>query len=97
MAIKQQSGKLSLLRVHKKGTGYGPPGDLIDVEVVVKFKNSSTQAYGFQLRPGDLLPAHEGMLELLRDAFMNDLKATIDYDESPGKENHVLFRVWLER
>jgi hypothetical protein len=97
MAIKQKSGKLSLLRVHEKGTGYGPPRDLIDVEVVVKFKGSSRPAYGFQLRTGARLPAREGMLALLHDAFFNNLKVTIDYNERRGKNNHVLFRVWLAR
>ena len=96
MAIKQQTGKLSLLRVHKRGTKYGPANDQIDVEVVIKFATNATQAYGFQLRPGALLPAHEGMLTLLRDAYIHNLNVTINYDEQPGKDNHILFRVWLK-
>jgi hypothetical protein len=31
------SGKISLLRVHDRGTAYGPPTDRIDVEVVMQF------------------------------------------------------------
>ena len=33
-ALLQRQGKVTFLRVHDVGTGFGPPGDQIDVEVV---------------------------------------------------------------
>ena len=38
------SGQLSLLRVHERGSGFGPSSDFIDVEVVVV--DSTTGAAG---------------------------------------------------
>jgi hypothetical protein len=38
------------------------------------------------------------MLDLLRDALNHDWQVTIDYDDiAPGKNNGILFRVWLTK
>jgi hypothetical protein len=97
MALLQASGRVSLLRVHNKGSGYGPDSDKIDVEVVAWLDSQPGKAFGFQLRDDDERPAHQGMLDLLRDAFDNGWKTTIDYDISPGKLNGLIHRVWLTR
>ena len=91
------SGQLSLLRVHDRGTGYGPPSDFIDVEAVVQFAGRPADAFGFQLRSDGNLPARQGMLDLLRDAFNHNWTAHIDYDIAPGKHNGVIVRVWLTK
>ncbi len=91
------SGQLSLLRVHDLGTGYGPPNDEIDVEVVVQFVGDTTRAFGFQLRNDDNGPARRGMLDLLRDGFNNDWHVWIDYDAAAGQNNGVAVRVWLTK
>jgi hypothetical protein len=67
MGIENLGGKLKLLRVHDRGTRFGPPGDEIDAEVVVMFAGRPQEAFGFQLRGGADLPAREGMLSLLRE------------------------------
>ena len=36
MAIRQARGRVNFLRVHDVGSGWGPPHDFIDVEVVIK-------------------------------------------------------------
>jgi len=46
----QVSGQLSLLRVHERGSKYGPPSDQIDVEVVVQFRNRPNEAKAWLLR-----------------------------------------------
>ena len=89
------SGKLSLLRVHDLGTEYGPPGDAIDVEVVVQFEGRKADAFGFQLRDDANGPARRGMLDLLRDGFTHGHSVSIDYDAAPGAHNGVIMRVWL--
>ena len=93
----QVSGQLSLLRVHERGSKYGPPSDQIDVEVVVQFRNRPNEAFGFQLRDDAEGPAREGMLGLLRDGFNHGWTVTIDYDIAPGHQNGVAVRVWLTK
>jgi hypothetical protein len=91
------NGQLSLLRVHDVGTGYGPPDDQIDVEVVVQFHERPEFAFGFQLRADANEHARRGMLDLLRDGFNHGWTVWIDYDVDPGHTNGVLWRVWLTK
>ena len=91
------SGPHSLLRVHELGTGYGPPNDFIDVEVVVQFAGHSADAQGFQLRSDATLPARQGMLDLLRDAFNHGWIAHIDHETPAGKHNGIILRVWVTK
>ena len=97
MGIENVSGQLSLLRVHKRGSKFGPANDQIDVEVIAQIASRPTQFYGLQLRPGSDLPANEGMLGLLRDGFNHGWIVNIDFDKKPGKNNSVLIRVWLTK
>ena len=93
----QAAGKLTLLRVHNKGTKYGPAGDRIDVEAAIWLDSEPGKAFGFQLRSDAQRPARQGMLDLLRDAFNHNWTVNIDYDIDPGKNNAVLMRVWLTK
>lgn len=97
MAILESTGKISFLRVHDVGTGFGPPGDQLDVEVVVKLVTKPDMAFGFQLRNDGNRVAREGMLGLLRDANANGWNVTLDYDLPDGKKNGMLFRVAIIR
>lgn len=97
MALLQSSGKLTLLRVHDKGTKYGPSGDQIDVEVIFWLNTEPGKAFGFQLRNDANRPARQGMLDLLRDAFDYNWTVTTDYNINPGKNNGVAIRVWLTK
>jgi hypothetical protein len=85
------------LRVHDVGTGFGPPTDFIDVEVVIALDTQPSRFFGFQLRNDARLPARQAMLDLLRDAFERNLTVNIDFFQVPGKNNNILFRVWLTR
>ncbi|MBI3943330.1 MAG: hypothetical protein HY326_09985 [Chloroflexi bacterium] len=95
--ILNASGKLTYLRVHDVGSGYGGPGDSIDVEVVVQFDSAPGKAMGFQLRNDANQVARQGMLDLLRDAFSHNWTTTIDYLGDPAKNTGVIFRVWLTK
>jgi hypothetical protein len=97
MGIEQVSGRLKLLRVHDKGSKYGPSNDQLDVEVIVQFVERPNEAFGFQLRDDSQGPAREGMLGLLRDGFNHGWTVTIDYDKVAGKVNSKAIRVWLTR
>jgi hypothetical protein len=92
------SGKVTLLRVHDLGTGYGPPSDFIDVEAVIWLDSQPGRAFGFQLRNDQFLPARQGMLDLLRDAFANNWNVSIDYLVPAGHTNNfVLIRAWATK
>ena len=91
------SGQLTLLRVHDVGTQYGPPKDRIDVEVVIRLNTRPGQAFGFKLRNDTNALVHQGMLDLLRDAYVNNWTVNIDYLIDPGKKNGVIIRTWLQK
>ena len=95
--IGAAAGKVTLLRVHDVGTGYGPPGDTIDGEVIIGLDNNPGQAFGFALREDGNRAARQGMLDLLRDAFNNDWTVTINYFFDPGDNNGAIFRIWLTK
>jgi hypothetical protein len=93
--LLEAAGKVTLLRVHDVGTAYGPPGDVIDTEVIFTLSTSPGKAYGFQLRSGTNQLAHQGMLDLLRDAFTNNWTVVTDFTRDPVKNNGVAIRVWI--
>lgn len=90
-------GKLTLLRVHDVGTGFGPASDFIDVEVVIALDSQPGKFFGFQLRNDAKLPARQGMLDLLQDAFERNQVVNSDFFQRPGKTTHILFRTWLTK
>jgi len=91
--LLQSSGKITFLRVHDVGTGFGPPSDFIDVEVVMKLNTRPGESYGFQLRNDANRAARQGMLDLLRDAFNNNWTVAVDYNITPPRKNGVIIRV----
>jgi hypothetical protein len=97
MALHESWGKLTFLRVHDVGTGFGPPNDFIDVEVVCKLDTKPTFAFGFQLRNDNQRPARAGMLDLLRDAFNHNWQVVLDYNIDEGKTNGVIIRTALTK
>jgi hypothetical protein len=92
--VNRAVGRISFLRVHDAG-GFGPPSDHLDGEVVFKLDTHPGRAFGFQLRDDASRPAHEGMLDLLRDALANDFDVAIDYHQVLNKANSVAFRLEL--
>ncbi len=84
-------GRLTLLRVHEIGSGFGPAVDRIDGEVVVAVDGAPGCAFGFQLRNDANLPARQRMLALLRDAFAHDRPMQMEYLRT-GQHNGTLIR-----
>ena len=97
MALLQSTGKLTVLRVHDVGTGYGPPNNFLDTEVVLALQSEAGKAFGFKLRQDQNEHAHQGMLDLLRDALTHDWAVTIDYDIQPGRTVGEIIRVAVVR
>lgn len=95
MGIENVRGKLSLLRVHERGTPVRAANDSLDAEVITKFASRPDEAYGFQRRNGADLPAREGMLSLLREAFVNGTTVSLDFDRIGTKRISTAIRVEL--
>ena len=95
--LRNSRGRVTFLRTHDVGTGWGPPDDQLDVEVVFMLSDHADQAYGFQLRTDGGRPAREAMFALLRDAFVQGLTVSADFLIDPGKHNGRAFRIALVR
>ena len=101
--IINATGKISFLRVHRKGSQYGPPQDQLDADVIVRLNNQPDRAFGFQLRDDENGPVHQGMLQLLIEAFKNNWDISIAFWEysklgySDKKKNCPILRVWVNR
>lgn len=96
MAIENAHGRVTYLRVHKKGTQYGGANDVIDVEVVIHLEGQAGQAFGFPLRDDGDGPAYRAMFDLLLSAYERDSAVYIGYVGGSG-QNHELIRVWEVR
>jgi hypothetical protein len=95
--LLNSQGNLTFLRAHDVGTGWGPPNDFLDVEVVFMLDSVPQGAFGFQLRTDSNQPVREAMVSLLRDAYVNNLTVSVDYFIDPGKHNGRAFRIALVR
>ena len=93
----QTDGRVTFLRVHNVGSGYGPQNDSIDVEVVTQLDSKPGQSFGFQLRNDANTWVRQGMLDLLRDAFNNNWLVMLEYDIEDGQNNGVIARVALKK
>ena len=62
-------GRITLLRVHDVGTGFGPPYDFLDAEVIVCLESEPEKAFGLRLRDDPNRAEGEGTLRILRDCF----------------------------
>lgn len=94
-AYLETSGKVTILRVQDVGQQFGPPGDVIDADVIFTLSTSPGKAYGFQLRAGTHELARQGMLDLLRDAFANNWTVVINFNIEPGRNNGMANRLWI--
>jgi hypothetical protein len=65
--------------VNEVGTGYGPPDDFLDAEVIVWLDSQPEKAFGFQLRNGGSLPDAQGELKALRDAFNANRRVRLEF------------------
>ena len=78
-SLQAAVGLITLLRVHDPGTGYGPPDDFTDAEVIVWLDSQPEKAFALRLRDDAHRPAAEGMLDLLRDAFNAGRPVQLDF------------------
>jgi len=87
----EAQGAITFLRVHDVGTGYGPPSDFLDVDVVISLDTLPGRGFGFQLRADSEEETRHGMLGLLRDAFARNSRVTIDYTKTGLRNGRILY------
>ena len=90
--LANAQGRVTFLRVHDPGTGFGPPTDFLDVEVVINLDSLPGRGFGFQLRADGKESTAHGMLDLLRDAYNRNSRVSIDYIRT-GLRNGRILRV----
>jgi len=78
-SLLEAEGRITFLRIHDVGTGFGPPSDFLDAEVVIFLDSQPGKAFGFQLRPDENQSTHRDMADLLRNAFKENRPVIIDY------------------
>jgi len=93
MELVESEGQITFLRVNEVGDSFGPAGDAIQVEAIIQLDSLPGMSFGFELRNDKQRPAHQGMLDVLRDAFVNDISVLIDYWIPEGNKNGTIIRV----
>jgi hypothetical protein len=78
-SLQAAVGAVTLLRVHELGTGFGPPDDQLDAEVIVLLDTEPEKAFGFQLRTGEDNADAVGKLRVLQDAFNNNRRVRLEF------------------
>ena len=89
-SVLSARGRIATLRVHDVGTGYGPPTDFFDGEVIVRLKSDNRNAFGFQLRPGSDDTRNAAMLASLTSAFTRSVPVTIDYERTGFRVGRII-------
>jgi photosystem II stability/assembly factor-like uncharacterized protein len=91
-SLQAARGRVTLLRVHDLETGYGPPDDQLDAEVIVWLDTEPQKAFGFQLRDDGARQPAEGKLTILRDAFNQNVAVQLDFTRT-GCRTGTIVRV----
>ena len=82
-------GLVTFLRINNVKTGFGGgKTNWIDAEVIFNLDSHPGRAFGFKLRDDNNLPVRQGMLALLRDAMVHDLKVKTDFVLLVEPPNH---------
>jgi hypothetical protein len=91
-SLLSATGKVTFLRANDLGTGFGPPTDFLDAEVIVLLDSQPGKGFGFTLRNDSERADHSGMLDVLRSAFAKNRTVRLDYVRT-GLRNGRIIRV----
>ncbi len=89
-SVVNTSGRVTLLRAHDVGTGFGPPGDQLDADAIVQLDGAPGMSFGFTLRPGADASTHAGMFDTLRDAVRRNRPVVLDYVRTGFRSGRVI-------
>ena len=91
-SLLETVGRITFLRAHELGGGYGKPPNFLDCEVIVLLAEEPFRAFGFKLRADSDGPTRREMFDLLRSAFIADQPVRLDYVKT-GPEVGEIIRV----
>ena len=91
--ILRAIGRLTFLRVHDVGSGFGPSSDPIDGEVVIQLDTVAGSSFGLTLQVDSQEIDHRGMLNELRNAFVQERTIGIEYVVT-GPANGRILRIF---
>lgn len=91
-SVLQAEGRLTFLRVHDIGTGFGPVSDNLDAEVILQLDTMPESFLGFQLRADKNEANNYKMLDVARDAFNRGRVVSLDYLQT-GPKNGMVIRI----
>ena len=91
-SVLETVGRITLLRAHDLGTGYGKPPDFLDCEVIVLLDDAEepSRAFGFKLRADANEPDRTAMFDLLRSAFVADRPVRLDYIKTGPRVGEII-------
>ena len=89
-SLLNTSGRITFLRAHDVGTGFGRPPNVLDGEVVCLLDSIPWMSFGFQLRADDERAPRRQMVALLRAAFVAELPVSIDYVRTAPRVGTVI-------
>jgi hypothetical protein len=89
-SVLNVSGRITFLRAHDVGTGFGRPPNALDAEVICLLDGVAWLALGFQLRADGERETRAAMLALLRGAFAADAPVSIDYVRTAPRAGTVI-------
>jgi photosystem II stability/assembly factor-like uncharacterized protein len=89
-SLQAAEGRITRLRVHELGGGFGPPGDRLDAEVIVELDSEPEKAFGLQLRANAERRTAAGMLDVLRDTFNRGRPVRIEFVRSGCRTGRIV-------
>jgi photosystem II stability/assembly factor-like uncharacterized protein len=89
-SLLNATGRLTFLRAHDVGTGWGGPPNTLDAEIIMLLDTIPWMSFGFQLRADSEAPTRQDMLALLRAAFVDDTPVSIDYIRTAPRAGMVI-------
>jgi hypothetical protein len=94
-SILAETGRVTMVRAHDTGTGFGSGGDRLDADAVVRLDSRPAYSFGLQLRPGPAAGAAAAMFALLRGAFRRNEPVRVEYTRT-GLRSGMIIRAIRE-
>ncbi len=89
-SILESVGRITFLRAHEVGSGFGKPPNFLDSEIIVLLDDDPLRAFGFQLRADLNQPARKAMFDLLRAAFVADRPVRLDFNKTGPRVGEII-------
>ena len=89
-SVVATTGRITLLRVHDVATGFGPPDDRLDAEVIVQLDTERDKAFGFRLRADTAESKARAQLDQLRAAFTANRPVRLEYQRTGCRTGRII-------